>query len=149
MTSIRVPPDTSLDDGRSVAQLASELAASRKALARLKEQIESTERLLIAGLGFDRPEGQQTYIVEQPNGDDLQVVMKQPVRHSLDESKFAALKKECSRSQLAKCFPVRHAVMAGQLREVLAEADATSPIAKLAAAAVTSKPGKVSVEVRL
>lgn len=131
----------------SVVLLVANLVHFKKQEEDAKAARIAAEEALIAAVGFRKPEGQESYEFEDGSG-HCKFTLKQPINRSVDEKKwpeiFALLSGE-DQAAVESVMRTKYELAAGEAREL----EKNRPnLWRRIAACVSSKPGKVSVEIK-
>lgn len=124
--------------------LVASLSALKAQAASIKDQILATEDAIVEALGFQRGEGSETFSGSQGSG-YFKIILNQPVNRSVDSEAWVEARRAIPRAISSKIMRTKYELNLAEARPIMDEDPATWA---LIAKCVTSKPGKIQVEVR-
>lgn len=134
------------DNSIALFQLAHKWSLAKKAETAAKEDRFALEEQIVTLTGFKKKVGSETFPAACAAG-SAKLTLKQPVTVTVLEDAIPALRKELTRGQFARVFRTKHSVVAKELK-VLEEDPKLRDIFLLVKGVLSSKPGKVGVELK-
>lgn len=108
------------------------------------DEIKDLESQIVAALGFNKTEGQSTFVTKSPSG-EARLTLKQPITTSVDAEKWEAVRGSLPKAVRAGLMRTKYELETKFARAL--QTDDRDTWSK-ASVAITRKPGKVSVEVK-
>lgn len=125
-----------------LSTLAAKLDAARAEMSAAKERVFALEQELVEVTGFAKLDGSETF--EDPE-DGTKVVLKQPLYHYVDEAAWRAIEVDAP-PIVRDCIRWKADVAKVAMRRL--EKENADMWSYLAAECITTRPGKVQVEVK-
>ena len=130
---------------RSLVELAADLMEAKAAEDKAKRKRLDVEAAIVARTGFAKAEGSETFTEENEHG-SCKVTLEQPINRSVDSDAWSCLRKKLPKSHPAHGIFREKFELATKEARFLQQSD---PLAfGEVAHVITSKPGKVSVDVK-